>query len=327
MASNWKDLESRGFLVMPGFLSAAELEMARADYTAQQTNANKNYKVSLASPEANTRLAARVTGVLTDVASETDLRPDKLGGGAYFATGRGVTFSWHQDHESFFSTRNHYDYLNFYIPIIKPDRMKSNLCVVPFDVLQRESPRAYRKLYRGGAARFIRLGSKRVVFCDDSGTVLVMPKDIESMAETPALDAGDLLLMRGDVVHRTQDADTERVALSFRVANRSGSVTRSALADGGLYKARMMANNAGYYERVFQAFDKAHKDELSIAELDEMLETIAPTTPKQPRDFMKFLMEQKRRSHVYGRYWPKVLVGAMAGQMVSLYERLGKRAH
>jgi hypothetical protein len=316
MQANWKDLETRGFLVIRGFLSEPELEMARADFQVQRTTANANYKVSMASADANAQLLVRVNDVLAMVSSHTDLRPNVPGGGAYFATGRGVTFSWHQDH-----------YLNFYIPIIKQDRMKSNLCVVPFDVLQRESPETYRRLYRSGASRFIRFGSKRLVFCDDSGAVHVMPKDIETMAETPALDAGDLLLMRGDVVHRTQDADTERVALSFRVASNAGRLTRSALADGGLYKARMMANNAGFYERVFKAFDMADKEEMTLSEMYQILSTIQPGTPKGPKEFMKLLMAEKRRSHVYARFWPKVVVGAMAGRMVSLYERYGSRTH
>jgi hypothetical protein len=38
-------------------------------------------------------------------------------------------------------------------------------------------------------------------------------------------------------------------------------------------------------------------------------------------------MAEKRRSHVYARFWPKVVVGAMAGRMVSLYERYGSRTH
>lgn len=326
MSTRWQDLETRGFVVIPGFLSEEELTAARADFANQQTNANKNYKTSLASPEENARLSTRIGEVLADVAAHTDLRADLPAGGAYFATGRGITFSWHQDHESFFATRNHYDYLNFYIPIIKPDRTKSNLCVVPFDVLQNESPRVYRKLYRGGACRFIRLGSRRVLFCDDTGTVLLMRRDIETLAEVPALSAGDLLLMRGDVVHRTQDADTERVALSFRVANRSGRLTRAALADGGMHKARMMANNAGYYERVFAAFDLAKKDELSMTELTDLVAAIEPRQPRPPQDFMKFLMQQKRRSHVYARFWPKVAIGAMAGKLVSVYERFNRNA-
>jgi Phytanoyl-CoA dioxygenase (PhyH) len=327
MDATLKDLETRGFVVIRSFLSASELDAARADYAHQQTNANRNYKVSLASAEENARLVGRVQEAMDAVTAQTDLRPDTPSGGAYFATGRGVTFSWHQDHESFFATRNHYDYLNFYIPIVKPDPRKSGLCVVPFDVLQRECPRTYQLLYRSGASRFIRLGSRRVVFCDDRGTVHVMPKDVEALAEAPELEAGDLLLMRGDIIHRTQDADTERVALSFRVASRSGLVSRAALADGGLYKARMMANNAGYYDQVFKAFDQAGRDEMTFAELEGVLATIERPAPREPRDFMKLLMQQKRRAHVYARFWPKVVVGAMAARAVTLYERFGARAH
>src|SRR6185295_1132801 len=95
-----------------------------------------------------------------------------------FATGRGISFSWHQDHESFFTIQNHYDYLNFYIPIVKPRKDKSNLSIVPFDVLERASARSFRKLVRGGATRFPRIRDKRMAFFDDSGCVHLMREDL-----------------------------------------------------------------------------------------------------------------------------------------------------
>jgi hypothetical protein len=325
MTPSLSDLETRGFVVVPSFLSEHELETVRADFNQQPTSANRNYGVSIASPEVKDAILGRIEGILREVVAQTSLRPDLPRAGAYFATARGITFAWHQDHESFFTAHNHFDYLNFYIPIVKPVREKSNLCVVPFDTLERECPGTYRRLYRSGATRFIRLGTRRLVFCDDSGTVHLMRRDIEQLAETPLLTAGDLLLMRGDIVHRTQDAETERVSLSFRVGSSQAEVSRAALADGGLHKARMMANSAGYYERVFKAFDLAGKDVMTLTELDSVLATVPAGAPRQPGEFMKVLMAEKKRARVYGRFWPKVALGIMAGQLVWLSERVGRR--
>src|SRR5690349_9606380 len=116
-----KDLETRGFVHVPRFLSASELEACRADYASQPIDANnRNYAMSTASRQALQPVTERLHDVLALVSAGTDLTVDLILGGTYFATKRGISFSWHQDHESFFIYQNHYDYLNFYIPIVKP---------------------------------------------------------------------------------------------------------------------------------------------------------------------------------------------------------------
>ena len=72
--------------------------------------------------------------------------------------------------------QNHYDYLNFYIPIVKPDIEKSNLCLIPFDVLERESPKAYEFLVRGGATHFHPLGERCLAVSDETGDVRSAPE-------------------------------------------------------------------------------------------------------------------------------------------------------
>jgi hypothetical protein len=222
--------------------------------------------------------------------------------GSYFATGRGIEFDWHQDHESFFSTQNHYDYLNFYIPIVKPRKDKSNLCIIPFDVLEKESPRTFRKLARGGAAHFQPMGDRTLVFLDDTASVHLMHKELERLAQAPELDPGDLLLLRGDVIHRTQDTETERVSLSFRAGNAETLVHRSRLADGGLHKAWAMMNDADTYERMFRAFDAAKKQALPFAELQQAMSSVHASDMGRKR-FFRYLLRQKRREHVLLRFF------------------------
>jgi hypothetical protein len=222
----------------------------------------------------------------------------------YFATGakRGMFFPWHQDHESFFQAQNHYDYLNFYIPVVKPRKDKSNLSIVPFDALERECPKMFKQVVRSGAREFIRFGKRQIVICNDSGTAHLSDDDIDRVAQTPALNAGDLLLLRGDIIHKTEDAETERVALSFRVASTKTVIKRARLADGGLNKAMAMANNPDIYQRIFKAFDTTKRNELSVGELKPLIETMTIQPPKGRRDFLKYLLAEKRRARVLGRF-------------------------
>lgn len=318
------DLQTKGFVVIRGFLTDEILEGARADFSARPLDkSNKNYGISMASAEANALLRPIVDDVLRRVREQTGLKPDLPAGAAYFATGRGINFAWHQDHESYFTIQNHYDYLNFYIPIVKPRKDKSNLCIVPFDAFEREAPKTFRRVLRGGAARFIPMGRRTLVYFDDSGSVHLMNRNIEDLGHTPHLDAGDLLLIRGDMVHRTQDTETQRVAMSFRASMAGAAVSRSRLIDGGLYKARMMAKNAAWYRRMFAAFEEAGSDQMAAAELAEA--AVRVPEPPDERRFIYELLERKLRGGVLGRFVLRSASEAATAKAEEIYHRLRAR--
>jgi hypothetical protein len=321
-----KDLETRGFVVVPSFLSDAEVRRCREDFERQPVDANNhNYSLSGASSDAQGAVTPRVQELLALVSRTTSLSVDLPLGAAYFATGRGISFSWHQDHESFFTIQNHYDYLNFYIPIVKPRRDKSNLSIVPFDVLERASPRGFAKLVRGGATRFPRIRGGRMVFFDDSGSVLLMSEDLNRLAHTPELGPGDLLLLRGDMIHSTQDTETERVSLSFRAARKDTTVRRSRLAAGSLYKVRMMVNNAATYERMFRTFDVAGEDAIAFYDLASSMHLLPQTPPRRPAEFFRYLIREKARAHVLSPFVRRTLTTVLADRAVSLDERFRRQ--
>ena len=298
-----KDLETRGFVLVPSFLSAAEAGLCREEFERQPVAAeNRNYNLSPVTGRAHETIVERVKEVLAAVEAATDLRPDLPMGGSFFATRRGIKFSWHQDHESFFTIQNHYDYLNFYIPIVKPRKDKSNLCIIPFDVLQKENPRIHERVVRAGAANYVRVRKRTLVFHDDTGKLSLMGGDLDRLAYAPELEAGDLLLLRGDIIHRTQDADTERVALSFRVARAGALVRRSRLADGGLTKAWMMMNDARTYERIFQAFDLKGQETMGYEEMLKTMDSLPPSESMGRKRFFRYLLSQKRREGVLLRF-------------------------
>jgi len=317
----FKDLETRGFVLIPSFLPADEVESFRQDHANQPAGGNENYSVRNASAAANVRLAARVSEALLQVSAQTNLRVDVPHGGAYFATGvrTGINFPWHQDHESFFILQNHYDYLNFYIPIVKPRADKSNLSIVPFDELEKASPRSFRALVRGGATRFVQMLGMRLVILDDSGRIHRLGVDLDRIAQTPKLSAGDCLLLRGDVIHRTQDTETERVAISFRASSTQARISRARLAAGSLEKVRMMANNSRSYERIFAAFDAAGKGELTMNELNAAIPGLN-VQRRGRRAFVKYLFRQKLRAGVLSRF----LVSVAATSAVDLVTRASK---
>ena len=317
---NWKDLETRGFVHIPDFLSPDELAACQADYAAQPMDAdNRNYNLATASERGVGPVRHRIHEVLDAVNANTTLRVDQILDGSYFATRRGIVFNWHQDHESYFACQNHFDYLNFYIPVVKPLRNKTNLCVVPFDVLERESPETFRRIVRGGATTTLDLGGRQLVMQDQFGSTHLVRSNLNELASTPQLDAGDLLLMRGDMLHKTEDNDTDRVSLSIRAANSKTMVNRARLADGGLVKATYMARNHDYYVDMFRAFDEAGRSELPFGEMLERTKELRQRRLPEEGRFRNLLLKEKIRNGVFLSFLRKALSEVVVRPVVGRY--------
>jgi hypothetical protein len=318
---NWKELETRGFVHIRRFLSQHDLDSCRADYADQPVDeANRNNAVSGASERATARLEQPVNELMALVKANTDIRVDCNLGAFYFATTRGV-FPWHQDYESYFVSQNHYNYLNLFIPVMKPRPDKSNLCLVPFDVLKRESPGTFQRVVGKGATMAFDLPDRQILFQADLGVAHVTRVPLDRLAFTPQLEAGDLLLLRGDILHRTEDGDTERVALSMRLGYSKTVVRRAKLADGGLAKLRTMSGNFRMYEPLFCAFDRAGCDELSWGELERLIKEDTASgraTSETPRSF---LLRQKVRSGVVLSSVGKALTELVGNRALWMYHR------
>ncbi len=189
--------------------------------------------------------------VLDAIGINTPIQADCLTGGVYFFTHREQSFGWHQDRDSYYTYQNHYNYLNFYIPIIKPDINQSNLSLIPFDRLQAKTPDFYNRMLGKGAS-LLGVCANKTYYEDENmgGTSCVLDYPLDELAETPALDVGTLLILRGNVIHRTQDTNTLRVALSVRFANSCHKISKSVLVNGGTKKLEMMAHDHIRYQQI-----------------------------------------------------------------------------
>jgi len=294
------DLETRGFVVIRDFLSADDIRTLHDDLPNAQAEANEHHPLLRAGPAATAHVTRKAQDVLALVNEHTALAVDQAVSANWFETGvaTGIDFPWHQDHESWFTIQNHYDYLNFYMPIVKPDASRSNLSIIPFDTLQRAAPKAHRHLVGAGATHFGTVRGRWLMFDDATGAVHRIEGNLDDYAHTPQLNAGDLLLLRGDVIHRTQDADTHRLALSLRMTSTATVLKRSRLVGGGLKKAVLMAKFVPPYQSLLALFDLAGKDEVTIGELAEIGSTLPEMEWAGRREFLKRLVAEKRRSRV-----------------------------
>ncbi len=250
-------LGRRGFTVIPRFLDAQTVQGFAENYREGGTLDNKMYSLGLADATKIEAIKPAIRDLMDEIRAGSGININFIGGGAYFATEKGIDFSWHQDHESFFMHQTHHNYLNLYIPVIKPVKHKTNLSIVPADNFARRSPGVWAKLEDGGASSAVfRQGHTTITNDCQGGIHGTLDYDIEELSETPELAAGDALLLRGDIFHRTQDTETSRVALSIRMFDDAQTVTREHFEKSCPTKNAFMQRNAPMYDRIRKVFEE-----------------------------------------------------------------------
>jgi hypothetical protein len=284
--SSYSLLGTQGYTLIRSFLDENEIEMLSCDFNAAPLEVNSNYSVRRISESALSKLAAKLNAVNDRVRDESGIDVDLANDGVFFATYSEKStltslrpgpqaFPWHQDHENYWLWHDTRNYLNFYMPVVKPVLEKSNLTVVPFDRLELRAPELYRRMLSRGATRVVQSGSKWVIKDDDKGgKVGTLNFDLAEIEDTPLLAPGDLLLMRGDLIHRTQDSSTKRIAASVRFINSKTRVHRSDITRGGLVKAIITSNARYLFNPALDCFDQAGVDELPAGEIDAFLKEL-----------------------------------------------------
>jgi ectoine hydroxylase-related dioxygenase (phytanoyl-CoA dioxygenase family) len=263
---DWSDLRDKGYVVVRSFLAADQLAHLRDTFAAKPFSANENYRTKEMTWSELDTMRDSVEAALQHVRQQTSFRTDLLVRGVYFSTEHGKKFDWHQDYETYWMSQDGFENFNFYIPLVKPVREKSNVCIIPFDRLKARAPELYPKIAGRGASRFSTSRGKTRMLDDNDDRRRTLKFSIDELACVPHLAAGDLLLLRGDIVHRTQDADTSRVAISLRAVTSTAPVSRRILVSGGLAKVIAMLRNREVYHAVLQRFDEVGGDRLPVGE-------------------------------------------------------------
>jgi hypothetical protein len=265
MTINFKQLETDGYIVIPGFLTPAEIELFKEDYLRPSKNNNKNYSVSFCSDKTLQILAPKFLNLARLIAEKTNINTDSIVSGGYFSTEK-INFSWHQDHEPYYKWQDSYNCLNFWIPIIKPNSGQSGLDVISFKLFEAEDAKIVNdRLLGKGANSFIPQGSSTLVIDQNSGNNFKLNTNIDDIKVSPVMGVGDLLLMRQDVIHRTQDTNDVRVSLSVRTVNSKNEIFRSKFQVQCDKKIEMINNNKHGFKDIIEIFK--HQEKCSILDV------------------------------------------------------------
>lgn len=203
----------------------------------------------------NQAIKTKVQDMIKDLNQKYGLKLNAAPDGcAFFETDPSKTWSgvaayedWHQDHTSFYMSGDHFSYLNIYVTVYKEDPSDANLGVIPFDALRKKSLAAYVQALGAGATVWSQKSdgdwethprlahsqfkvdpeTKMIRFDDSSGKATQYHFMLDDIQTTHHLHVGDVMIMRGDLIHRRQPFKTRRIALSLRVTSDHSVVSRS----------------------------------------------------------------------------------------------------
>ena len=169
----WKDLETKGYLVIRNAFPLSETEELLSEFNSAKDVAYQTFQITNLSDKLLAKYSKKFSEeILPSVHLQTDIKADMLEQCAFFSTKKGVKFDWHIDHENYYISNDQYNFLNFYMPVKKPVREKSNLSILPFGIFIEQAPEVYEKLIKGrGGLRLIQGSGKNVIVDDNDGAV------------------------------------------------------------------------------------------------------------------------------------------------------------
>jgi len=259
------NIETAGYTLYPNFLTTEEINRFLSDYKSSRfmpASSVINQDMYDATDSVLETIHDKIRAVLKQLDFNVDL---VLRGGTYTDT-RLMNLDWHQDHLSYYMFQHHYRYLNFYITLSKEDKKRSGLSIVPFDALEQTVPAYVSKIQNSGASRFYPENDSTKVFNDDTGEEYTIPVNIDLIKISPELAPGDLLVIRGDVIHRTQDNITNRVALSIRCIDSTLPMNINKILSGGKLKQQAFNANQSSVDEVKKRFESAGVTEMTVLE-------------------------------------------------------------
>ena len=265
-----EDLKTKGYTVIPNFLNTEEIQIFLNDYKKQQSIISPSLRGHVHIADISYNAANSINKKIHETSKLSGLDVDTvIPNGFYTNTAKSVMM-WHQDHGSYYMFQQAYNYLNFYVAIEKPDPMITGISVIPMDILEAKAPDDFHKIFDSAAKRFTPDGDITRVWDDENGGEWILPVNLDSIMDSPKIAAGDLLLMRGDVIHKTQDNLTKRVALSVRSTNGSAIINAERLKQGCRMKQLMTKDISKKYNTIFE---KLNKQEVTAY---EMLHGLSP---------------------------------------------------
>lgn len=258
---NYNDLDSLGFCIIKDFLSKEDIDFIYNNYTQTPINPNKNYNISVPTIPVMSLLIPKLDLIIKQVSTNSTVHAEFLTSDFLYTDNQRIKFDWHQDHESYFVFQQSYNYINCYIPIKKQNESSGGMSIVPMNYLKDNHNNLYNKVVNKGAQHFNVVGKTLRIVDSENNEIYNYDLDIENVAVSPVMNAGDLLILRGDVIHKTQDTNSQRVAISIRYTDGHSPISKQRLFNtSNPKKKEMLYNNKDRYAKIFNYFESNQID-------------------------------------------------------------------
>lgn len=267
---NFKDLETIGFLVVKNFFNEEEISLMKTDYSFTLTSAkNKNYDISVPSTSLIEKLLPKLNDLIKNIKDNTNILVDIYTNETMFTDNTKINFEWHQDHESYYILQQSYNYINCYIPVIKTNKNVSGLSLIPMNYIKENHGFLFNKIFNKGAQQVNKEENNMLrIYNAETDETYRYKFDIEAASVSPDLSEGDILLIRGDVLHKTQDTNEHRVALSIRFTDGNCFIFKNKIFHLTSNKKRtMIENNLNRYKNILNKFSNLKTDTIKFKDL------------------------------------------------------------
>lgn len=250
---NIKDLETEGFVVIKNFLSSSDV----IKYNNLFNDITDRRGKKIISGNFEHDLNDKIQSVLKQVHEHTDIKVDIVIKKPAFFDNTVFEIDWHQDHEPYWLSQDSYNSLNFWIPIVKENPNTSGLVLVPHSKL----PDDVKEIVIGtGAKTFIRDGHKTIITDNSSGEVYQTDFDLDYNSVIPEVSIGDLILMRVDVIHKSQKPTEPRTAMSVRCYYSQSKIHRDKFFTTCEVKTSRIAKDQLRYKPIADSFKQTTDD-------------------------------------------------------------------
>jgi ectoine hydroxylase-related dioxygenase (phytanoyl-CoA dioxygenase family) len=253
-----KDFKQTGYTVIKNWISESEIQQFINDYETQEQSSNENYKIKCASHSLLKSFKSRILEICDAVnlvkGGNIDLIMPSDPSNIYAESALG--WGWHQEHEPQYMLQNLNNYINLWVLLLKEDSDLSGLSIIPTNKILELVPERYHGLLFDEAAKTYTPDGD-VTHVRDSENVITMdiPLNINTIAVTPTVSPGDLLLLDGKTIHRTQDSHKKRLAVSIRCIDGSTQLSYNKYFTGDEEKVEVMEYNKKVYDTIKQSFN------------------------------------------------------------------------
>ncbi len=256
---DYRTIEKNGFIHLKNIISNDDVKKLVFEFQSAEGISNKKYNIKRVANSSRDILRPYYLHIMEQLSSQTDLTLNTLAdsGGAYFSTNDGV-HDWHQDSLTYYLYQTHKNFVIFWTPIIKPTPSFGNLSLFPYGEFKKADEELFKRRKDKGAAHFYQKGSQNIFHLTDSGqdSILNVNFNLNELQVTPHVEVGDVLVMKGDLFHRTQIKSSDRVAISLYGLNQDTVLTLKDFECSGEYKKEYFEKNPEVYATLLAFFSR-----------------------------------------------------------------------